>query len=91
MVQLIRRAWSATPAVAASWSMIPHGTPLARCSAAWQICAIWSGVPEAPRASATATSNAALDARPAPMGSSVVTVPPARPTVGRTSATTPAT
>ena len=51
----------------ASWSMIPHGTPVARCSARWQSRAISSGVPSSPSASAVATSSAALDDSPLPM------------------------
>ena len=35
--------------------MIPHGTPDARCSAAWHSRAMSSAVPSAPRARATAT------------------------------------
>ncbi len=70
--------------------MIPEGTPEARCSARWQASAKASGVPSKPRASATATSRAALEDSPPPMGRVVATVP-VKPAVGRTSATTPAT
>ena len=84
------RAWPSTPAADASWSMIPDGTPLARCSARWQAWASSSEVPSNPRASATATSRAALDDSPPPIGSVVDTVP-SKPRSGLTSATTPAT
>ena len=47
-------------------------------------------MPSKPSASATATSSAALDDRPAPTGRVVRTVP-AKPCVGRSTATTPAT
>ena len=70
--------------------MIPHGTPDARCSARWHSSASASGEPSKPRASATATSRAADDDKPAPIGSVVVTVP-VNPADGRSSATTPAT
>ena len=87
----MRRAWPSTPAADASWSMIPHGTPDARCSARWQSCASSSGEPSNPSASATATSSAADDDSPAPIGQRGVDLAgEARPT-GRSSATTPAT
>src|SRR3954465_15416526 len=70
--------------------MSPLGTPEARCSARGRASAGASGEPSNPRASATATSSAALDDRPAPTGRVVDTVPTA-PTAGRTTATTPAT
>ncbi len=70
--------------------MIPHGTPDARCSAAWQSRAMSSAEPSAPRASATAISSAALEDSPAPIGIVVETLP-SNPVDGRSSATTPAT
>ncbi len=90
VVQSMRRTWPATPAALASWSMIPHGTPDARCSARWPSLASSSGGPSNPSASATATSSAADDERPAPTGS-VVSTTPTKPRAGRSSATTPAT
>ena len=79
-----------TPPADASWSMIPQGTPEARCSADWQIRAMSRGDPSMPSASATATSSAALEDRPEPIGI-VVDTSPSNPTAGRISATTPAT
>ena len=70
--------------------MTPQGTPDARCSAAWQAWASAKGGPSNPSASATATSRAALDDSPAPIGRVVVTVP-VPPTAGLTELTTPAT
>ena len=88
--QSIASAAPSTPPVDASWSMIPHGTPDARCSAAWHSRAMSSAVPSAPRARATATSSAALEDSPAPIGIVVETLP-SNPVAGRSSATTPAT
>ena len=88
--QSMRVRWSATPAADDSWSMIPHGTPEARCSARWHSWASANGGPSKPRARATATSSAADDDRPAPTGTSVSTVP-VKPVAGPISATTPAT
>ena len=48
--------------------MIPHGTPDARCSARWQRRARSAVEPSNPSARATATSSAALDDSPAPIG-----------------------
>ena len=76
-------AWPAMPCTDASWSMRPHGTPVARCSARWHSAAM---SPVAPSASASATSSDALDESPAPMGSVEVTCP-VKPVTGRTSAT----
>ena len=70
--------------------MIPHGTPEAACSARRVSWANSTGSPSKPRASATATSRAALEDRPAPTGRSVVTCP-VKPTSGLSSSTTPAT
>ena len=73
--QSIITAWRSTAAAMVSWSMIPHGTPDARCSARWHSSASSTAGPSKPRASATAISSAALELRPAPMGSVVETVP----------------
>ena len=88
--QSMRSAWPATPAADASWSMIPQGTPDARCSAIWVSCASSSVEPSNPSARATETSSAALDDKPAPTGR-VVVISPTNPLVGCSSATTPAT
>ena len=58
-----------------SWSITPQGTPDARCSARCASRARGRGSGSAPRARASATSSAALDDRPAPIGSVVETVP----------------
>ena len=73
--QSIISAWPATAAAMHSWSMMPLGTPDARCSARRHSSASATGDICAPSASATATSSAALLDRPAPMGMSVVTRP----------------
>ena len=70
--------------------MIPQGTPEARCSAALADPRESRRRPSMPSASATATSSAALDDRPVPIGI-VVDTSPTKPTAGRISATTPAT
>ena len=82
---------ASTPPIEVSWSIIPHGTPEAACSARWQARASSSGERGVSRrARAIATSRAALDDSPAPMGI-VVEMRPSKPCVGRTSATTAAT
>ena len=43
VVQSISSASPSTPTADASWSMIPHGTPEARCSAGWHSRAMSSG------------------------------------------------
>ena len=94
VVQSIRIPCPATPPIEAIWSSNPVGTPRAACSAAWQRRARASRsasvVAAAPRASALATSSAALDESPLPAGMVDVTRP-WNPAVGRSSATTPAT
>ncbi|NBU15809.1 MAG: hypothetical protein EBS48_02135 [Actinobacteria bacterium] len=63
-----------------NWSMIPVGTPVARCSARRVSCArsaaarASAGMP-CPSARAAASSSAALDDRPAPTGMVVDTWP----------------
>ena len=70
--QSISIARSRLPASDASWSMIPHGTPVATISASWHACASSSVGSEKCAASqsarATATSRAALDESPPPSG-----------------------
>ena len=70
--------------------MMPVGTPVAACSARRASWASSIGVPSNPRASATATSRAALDDRPAPTGIVVLTCP-SSPRPLRSSAATAAT
>ena len=86
-VELRGLAESAYDAVAAA---LPDGTPLPTCSARWHSLASSTGDPSKPSASATASSSAALDERPLPIGTVVRTVP-SKPPLGRTSCTTPAT
>ena len=69
------RACPATPDAEASWSIRPHGTPDASCSARWPRRASSVALPSKPSARATASSSAALDDRPLPMGMVVDTVP----------------
>jgi len=91
IAQSISNAWPSTPAAMHSGSMIPHGTPVARCSACRHSSASEIGVPSKPRASALATSSAALLARPAPIGMLVDTRPAIALACGPSSAATPAT
>ena len=76
--QSISSALSRLPLSEASWSMIPHGTPVAAISASWQARASSSGGSEKPAtshsASPAATSSAALDERPPPTGIVELTV-----------------
>ena len=55
--------------------MIPVGTPVAACSARCVNSASSRALPSKPRANAVATSRAALEDRPLPIGISVVIVP----------------
>ena len=73
--QSISSAWSLTPAADVSWSMIPHGTLVARCSARRQTAASVATSVSMPNARAAATSSAALDDSPPPIGTSVATRP----------------
>ena len=73
--QSMSRAWPSTADAMHSWSMMPVGTPVARCSARCASRARSSGEPRCPNAIAAATSRAALDDRPAPTGMVVDTVP----------------
>ena len=86
--QSSRIASPSRPSTEAAWSRIPHGTPTARNSARWQASASANGSSSKPAtaqsASATDTSSAADDERPAPVGRSERTVP-VRPTGGRPS------
>jgi hypothetical protein len=80
-----------TAAMIASWSMIPQSTPTARCSARRQSWAAATGSRRfTPSIVATATSSAALDDSPRPMGRLEWSVP-VSPSVGRSSRTTAAT
>src|SRR5262245_57715505 len=64
-----------TPLTQVNWSRIPDGKPVAACSARWHSWASATADPSNPNANATATSSAALDDNPAPMGMVVDTAP----------------
>ena len=70
-------AWPARARATTSWSMTPVGTPTNTVSALWATAASRAGSKGAParseRAPAAATSRAALEDRPAPVGRSLVT------------------
>ena len=92
--QSMSNAWSFTPATDVSWSMMPHGTLVAMCSARRHTAAMVAASASIPNARAAATSSAALDDKPPPIGTVVDTVP-VKPRVGMCrscmAAATPAT
>ena len=77
--QSISTAWPSSPAAEIIWSMIPQFTPTQRFSARWARRAIApasQSIPEtAAKARAVASSSAALEERPAPMGTSLAITP----------------
>ena len=74
----------ARPAVAASWSMMPHGTPTKSFSARWASRASSTGGSSTPCRSSSARpvahSSAALDDSPAPAGTELAMTRSAPPT-----------
>ena len=84
--QSIRSACPASPAAEIIWSMMPQLTPTHWFSARWPSCAISVGdqtrLPATAKARNVASSTAALDARPAPSGTSPAS-DPAQPVSAR--------